>query len=560
MDSSPVEKIWREDMAAGIEPFRQVFLRQTNRQTIRLGNPPSRPIRPDFRQANRQTIRRVACSLLRRGFERWPERGVAGAIIRQSLPSFFGRALGEAPLPILALLLSLMLSLMLSCLSDPLHAQSLSVAERGEVAYIELNRLLSGQGGKSFIRKLKRAGGSIDWQQVNQEESFRGYLRFIERGEGRENGENGERVYLLRSTEGEVFILTFPDPLKDMTQELRQMTKYKMDYRVKSKVEQVGGLELKFSSFSAEPSRPLIDRLFYLFIVVLLFTVMLGMGLTLTLENFKHVFKKPRAMIVGPICQVGILPFLAMLFGTWSGIGEQYPFVYVGLILVAASPGGVTSNLLTYWGRGDLALSISMTAFSTMLSIFFTPFLLYIYTVQVSDVSLPIGDIASQILTLVLIPLFLGMFIRSRAEKFARCSQSFFSILGVSALLILITTGLLNNPEVLVDFERYGLKFYTVIMGLTLSAMISSLLIAKLLKISNYQTRAISLETGIQNGSLAIAIALLIQDRIGDFYSSTVFTSGLYGIWMYLAGGIMIASFKKILPLNNQNNQNNQKS
>ena len=141
------------------------------------------------------------------------------------------------------------------------------------------------------------------------------------------------------------------------------------------------------------------------------------------------------------------------------------------------------------------------------------------------------------------------MAVRHWAAGFAVKSEKFFSALGVFALLFLIITGVMNNLDKFADVNRYGLKFYTVIFSLTLSSMIFSTLIAKILRVDNFQIRAIALETGLQNAALAMTIAILLQDQMGDFNSSMFAVSGLYGLWMYVAGGIMIALFPKVLPV-----------
>jgi predicted Na+-dependent transporter len=102
------------------------------------------------------------------------------------------------------------------------------------------------------------------------------------------------------------------------------------------------------------------------------------------------------------------------------------------------------------------------------------------------------------------------------------------------------------------DTQRYGFAFYSAVFVLTLLGMFVGGIFPKLVGINNYQTRAISLETGLRNASLAMAIAILIQDYMGDFYSSMLFTSGLFGLWMYVAGFLSIAVYKKVLPLEPQ--------
>jgi BASS family bile acid:Na+ symporter len=165
---------------------------------------------------------------------------------------------------------------------------------------------------------------------------------------------------------------------------------------------------------------------------------------------------------------------------------------------------------------------------------------------------MPLKLVVQTIIILVIIPLALGMSIRARWSNFARKATPFFSILGVIALLFLIVAGLISNLEMFADTERYGFAFYSAVFVLTLLGMAVGGIFPKLVGINNYQTRAISLETGLRNATLAMAIALLIQDYMGDFYSSMFFTSGLFGLWMYVAGFLSIAVYGRLLPLEPQ--------
>ncbi len=287
----------------------------------------------------------------------------------------------------------------------------------------------------------------------------------------------------------------------------------------------------------------------------MLFFVMVGMGLTLTVKDFALVFTKPRGIILGEILQFGFMPFLAMAMGHLLGFYQQYPFIFVGMILITAIPGGVTSNLMTYYAKGDLALSISLTSFSTVLSIVFTPLLLALYCANMPEVSIPVKMVIQTIMILVIVPLAVGMSVRGKWPRFAIKATPFFSALGIIALLALIVAGVLSNIHVFKDTARYGLKFYSSVFVLTFLGMMFGIVFSKLIGINNYQTRAISLETGLRNSALAMTIALLIQDSIGDFYSSMFVTSGLFGLIMYVAGVIAIFLYKPLLPVEEEDSQ-----
>jgi len=141
------------------------------------------------------------------------------------------------------------------------------------------------------------------------------------------------------------------------------------------------------------------------------------------------------------------------------------------------------------------------------------------------------------------------MAIRGKWQAFAQKATPFFSALGIVSLIVLIIVGVLSNLHAFADTARYGVKFYSTIFSLTMMGMLLGIFFSKIFRIDNYQTRAISLETGLRNSALAMTIALLLQDAMGDFYSSMFVTSGLFGLVMYLAGVIAIFIYKPLLPL-----------
>lgn len=399
--------------------------------------------------------------------------------------------------------------------------------------------------------RLSLAARGIDWKKA-EKKTFDGHLRKLRIGEGEQAGD----FFLIRATSGEVYIVALPADAKALKKgssshyaDLANKAKSKMKFVTQTRVKVVDGVKYHFLKFAAKPKRLLLDRLFFIAIVILLFMTMVGMGLTLTLKDFALVFKKPLGMIIGPICQFGLMPLLAMILGRLAGFYDTYPFIFLGMILIAATPGGVTSNLMTYLGKGDVALSVSLTAVCTVLALFFTPLLLTLYGAGIPAFKVPVGAVFKQILILVIVPLFVGMLVRGKFEKFAKRAEKPFAMLGVVSLLFLIVVGVWSNVEKFGDTSRYGVKFYLIVFALTLAGMVFAALIAKLFKVNNYQTRAISLECGLRNASLAMTIALLLQDLIGDFYSSMFFTSGIFGVFMYFAGAFSIYLFKRILPV-----------
>ena len=190
-----------------------------------------------------------------------------------------------------------------------------------------------------------------------------------------------------------------------------------------------------------------------------------------------------------------------------------------------------------------------MTSLSTVLSIFFVPLLLNAYCSNIPDVKVPTNTIALTIVVLVIIPLGIGMLFRKFKETLAKKLIPLFSLLGIVALLFLIVAGILSNLEGFADTQRHGVLFYTMVFLLTVSGMVVGAIVPALFKVVNFQTRAISLETGLRNASLAMTISLLIQDAMGDFHSSMFWVSGMFGLSMYISGLIAIKVYPKMLPI-----------
>jgi len=423
-----------------------------------------------------------------------------------------------------------------------------------EALYRKLSGIASGKGDRTLFDRLNNNSRNMDWDGARETE-FVGNLRIV-KSIGEKTGGSDARIYLLRKLSGELYILSLPADPSAMAEngdspyaDLDEISGNKMAFNVKTMHTMFDGEAYKFAKLVSAPEQMKLDRIFKICIILMLFFVMVGMGMTLTLKEFSLVFIKPRGIILGEILQFGLMPFLAMCLGHLLGFYEQYPFIFVGMILITSIPGGVTSNLMTYYAKGDLALSISLTSFSTVMSIVFTPLLLALYCANMPEIAIPVKVVVQTILVLVIIPLIVGMTIRGKWQSFAEKATPFFSALGIIALLVLIIVGVLSNLHAFSDTARYGFKFYTTIFSLTMLGMFFGILFPKLFRIENYQIRAISLETGLRNSALAMTIALLLQDTMGDFYSSMFVTSGLFGLIMYLAGVIAIFFYKPLLPV-----------
>ena len=235
--------------------------------------------------------------------------------------------------------------------------------------------------------------------------------------------------------------------------------------------------------------------------------IMLSLGLGLTVRDFARVAKQPRDFLVGAVSQVVLLP--AVAFGLVS-IWPLAPELALGVMIIAAAPGGVTSNLLTAFGRGDVALSISLTAVLSLLSVVTVPFIVvFSYTHFVGgdlgDVS--VAETALGVFVIVALPVLIGLAVRRFAEGFAMRVQP--NARRISALLfVLVLAGAIyqEHENALEYMGQSGPV--TAVLNVVMMALAYAL--ARFLASGPRQRIAISIECGVQNGTLAIAVATLL--------------------------------------------------
>lgn len=236
----------------------------------------------------------------------------------------------------------------------------------------------------------------------------------------------------------------------------------------------------------------------------MIFFLMVAMGSTLTLENFKKAIESKKPLLVGILSQFGFMPLIA--FGLAKGL-DLSPLFSIGLILVGCTPGGTTSNLLTYYAKGEVALSISMTIASTILAIVMMPFLFWLYCSNLvsSEIQIPYKSIIGSIIILIL-PVLIGIKIRSKSTRVALKIEKIGSFLGILMILFLLGVMIPKNITIL---EVTTWKMYVAAILITVLGYSFGYIFSKVLKLSERQARTVSLETGIQNGPLTIAVILL---------------------------------------------------
>ncbi len=242
-----------------------------------------------------------------------------------------------------------------------------------------------------------------------------------------------------------------------------------------------------------------------IFMPVALGTIMLGLGLSLTTDDFKRVLKYPKAMSIALTCQMVLLPALCLLLVV---LFDLPPVLGVGLMLLSASPGGATANLYSHLSNGDVALNISLTAINSVLTLFTLPLIVNFSLGFLMDsdqyVPMQFAKII-EVFAIVLTPVLIGMTVRNKAPAFAAKMDKPVKITSALFLLLIIVSVTIRERGMLVSsFNQIGLPVLTFnVLSMTIGYYVPLLF-----KVGKRQAIAIGLEIGLHNGTLAIYIAL----------------------------------------------------
>ncbi|VAW46635.1 Sodium-dependent transporter [hydrothermal vent metagenome] len=282
------------------------------------------------------------------------------------------------------------------------------------------------------------------------------------------------------------------------------------------------------------------DLLTQVILPVSLFIIMFGMGLSLKIAHFQLVLQAPKAIAIGLFAQMALLPLLAFLIAILFSLP---PEIAVGLMIIALAPGGATSNLFTYLAKGDVSLSISLTAVVSLITPFTLPIMVALSMVYFmgdsTSFSLPIIPTLLQLFAITLLPVALGMWVLAHWQRVAQKIErvlKWFSVLFLLLIIVLIV--LKNSAQMGAFFAQAGLA--TLILNI--SALFIGYQLAKWTKLPQRQATTIGFEVGIQNGTLALVVAgTLIGNEAmmipAVTYSILMFFSGgLFGWWLQKRG------------------------
>ncbi len=241
--------------------------------------------------------------------------------------------------------------------------------------------------------------------------------------------------------------------------------------------------------------------------------IMLGLGLGLRIDDFKRVFIQPRDFCIGLICQVLLLPIFALVLVL---IFEPPAEIAVGFMIIAAAPGGVTSNILTKFANGDVALSISLTGVISLLSIITVPLIIInsaqIFGINIFDKEVSVIGISLKMFIVVTLPVILGMLVRNFASNFVQSKSTLIERISIFLFLIVFASIWIEEWDNIIGFIK---KAGVIALILNLTMMVLAFYIAKYFSTGVEQQRCISLECGLQNGTLAAFVGTqFFQDII----------------------------------------------
>jgi bile acid:Na+ symporter, BASS family len=270
-------------------------------------------------------------------------------------------------------------------------------------------------------------------------------------------------------------------------------------------------------------------------IAPLLGLVMLAMGLTLTVRSFRPLLSRPRALLVGTVSQFGLMPLIAW---TVARLLALPPELAVGVVLVGASPGGTASNVIAYLARGDLPLSIALTSVSTLLAVLLTPALTWLYLGTAVDV--PAGDMVVTVGKLVLAPVILGVIVNTYFGSRLERLRPLLPLVSVLCIVLIIGIIVALSADTLAQVAPLLLLAVALHNALGLGA---GYLGATLFRLSEAERRTVTIEVGMQNSGLAVALAAQY------FTAVSALPGAVFSLWHNLTGAYLAARWgRRSLP------------
>lgn len=275
---------------------------------------------------------------------------------------------------------------------------------------------------------------------------------------------------------------------------------------------------------------------------IALFIIMIGIGMTLTIRDFRQVAVYPKGMIVGTVAQILVMPLIAFLLATLLAVP---PAIAVGLVIIAACPGGTTSNLFVLLSRGNIALSIVLTVSASLITILtlplFTNIALQHYMGTEEDIVLPVWKTIGMLVGIVLFPVAIGMVVRTRKPEVARKAESIVSIFGgivLAVLIVALVYGVRDQIwELLKQAGPATILLNVAGIGLGLAA-------GRLAGLTQRESLAVAVELGVKNGTIALMVTLTLLES-----SAMSIPAAVYGVLMFPIGFVLAMYGRSIIPI-----------
>jgi bile acid transporter len=275
-----------------------------------------------------------------------------------------------------------------------------------------------------------------------------------------------------------------------------------------------------------------------LLLVAMLFFIMLGMGASLTPRDFGSALKHPKGLVIGFVSQFGIMPLVAFTMVMLLGLRAEYA---IGALIMGSVPGGTTSNIFTYFSKGNLALSVLMTTNSTIWALVMTPLALLLYGSRftTTDLQIPTQNIAVT-LAILLVPVAIAMLVRRFNANVGAVMEMVGGLLGIVVILFLIVTWVPRNWPLLMTTPW---QVYAIAIGLGMVGISVGYVFSKLIRLHPRSRRTVALETGIQNGPLAIGIVLLTFT--GEQANLILLIPVLYSLFIIFVASFVTMYFRR---------------
>lgn len=268
------------------------------------------------------------------------------------------------------------------------------------------------------------------------------------------------------------------------------------------------------------------------YISILLGIVMFGMGLTLTLKDFSEVVRQPWLVLLGLVCQFSLMPVLAYLLCIALNLPKE---IAVGVILVGCCPGGTSSNVMTYLAKGDVPLSVTLSACSTLLAPVVTPALIYLFASQWVDVDA--WGMFKSIVNIVILPIAGGILVHYLFKKQVKASISIVPLISVFGIVAIVATVVALSKE---QIAKTGVLIFSVVIMHNLLGLMFGYLVARLFRLSVSKQKTLSIEVGLQNSGLGVALANTFFNPVAAV------PAALFSVWHNISGSLAAMLFLKL--------------